>query len=389
MIGPAPKSPPGCLGRALLIAAWLLAAFVVLALPPCLWLRAVGLVAFSPARVEQIISTRLVDSGLLRQALVQSFIGQTEAEASMSTGLDLARATRDLAPEERDVIWGILLPSDWVNDQVHQGIENVDEWLQGRSDALRLELDLVPLKQRLAGGGGARLVDLIVLSWPACSEQQLAEMTAASAAGGDSPLVYCNPPGPLHGLLVNSATASIIQQARRMPDTLSLLGNKSERQQADMQLARQQLRLARVVLDLGWLVPFSLLGIVMALAVRSPDEWMRWWGWPLWLGGMLALFLALIQGALLISWIGKSSELQGLPPALQALIRAVAKGFLDAVGGRLAIQGVVFGAVGGGLLIARRCVGKRPFAPAGPAPAGEERRQSAPPGGARPSGMFG
>jgi hypothetical protein len=387
MIGPHADPQPGCLSRASQAAAWMLVAAVVLALPAALWLRALGVVVFSASSVEQIVNARLVESGLLRQALGESFVDQMAANASAGAGLDLARATQDLSPEQRNAMWEILLPTEWVKDQVHQAVAGASDWLQRASAVLDPQLDLVPLKGRLAGGGGAHLVDLIVLSWPACSAQQVEEMAASSAANGEAPLLYCNPPEPFHGLLVNYATASIIQQARQMPDRLSLIAGGSR--QAELDRARQQLRRTRAVLDFIWLVPLSLLGIVMALKVRSFAGWMRWWGWPLLLGGLLAIGLAFVQSAMFLAWLQASLARQGLSPALQALIRALVKGVLDAAGGRLAFQGLVMGVLGGGMLISGRLIERPRSAAAPPEASGSDQAMAGPQGEARSSGMFG
>jgi hypothetical protein len=118
-------------------------------------------------------------------------------------------------------------------------------------------------------------------------------------------------------------------QVRQLPATVSLIEASASLE--DFAAAKDQLRSFRTLMLWGWMFPFSLLGLIMALVVRSWSDIGRRWGLPLLLGGggtlLLALFLSAVRDGLIADWLGGIGPDAG---PLRDLLRAGLNGLYTA-----------------------------------------------------------
>jgi hypothetical protein len=234
-------------------------------------------------------------------------------------------------------------------------------------------MDLRPIQQSLVSGGAARVVETILDSWPACTVQQLDELSR-SALAGQLPMQYCEPSEPYRSAIGVLATQALIEQARALPPKIDLLARDPSQPTDDLasvMALKEQLRTLRALTRWGWLLPFSLLGVIMALVVRSLRGLARWWGLPL-LGGGLLSFLGVFVASALAERL-TAQALQGVSPdELVRLLGSILDGLRDQILGRMLVHSllIILGAgllLGLGLVLARRAA--RLPAPIPPAPA--------------------
>jgi hypothetical protein len=129
-------------------------------------------------------------------------------------------------------------------------------------------------------------------------------MQQAFFEGGSLPEELCEPPEPMRSRVVDLASIGFEDQVRLLPEAVSLI--EPEAPTEDFLAVKEQLRFFRALALWGWMLPLSLLGLIMAFAIRKWRDFGRWWGIPLLLGGLGTLFIAFIMSAvreeLVSSW---------------------------------------------------------------------------------------
>lgn len=376
------------------IIAVILAAFFVVSLPLSLVAFNLGRVAFSAERMTALLTETVAETGGLRR-LVMDSLARTSEPQDDDGGLDLAKAMGFLTAQEKDYLGEQLAPPDWVDEQLGVLVGAVYEWIDNDQARPVFRVDVAPIKVALLSGGVADLVEVVVDSWPPCSVRQLAEMSIGSLFGGEN-FELCEPPEPMRSGLVGILNAGMTASLRALPDQLTL-GDPGAQQPAspEQMQAKERIRQVRFLAGWSWLLSPALLGLVMALVVRTWRSWALWWGIPLILGAVLTVltmvgvrvaFEEAIRGLLtdtgMPAWIG--SVLTGLTTAMVAVtFRRVA---LDA----LLVLGAGILVLVAGLVLARRQ--EKRVAPPPPADAttlpmdsSDEEAEAGEP----PSGMFG
>ncbi len=381
----------GCVALSGRILAGLAAAALVVLLPISLLARNIALVLFEPQALTEVVSERLIESGLLRETIVGNLLGE---EAGLD-GLSFESATQYLAPDERQAMIDLLVPEAWVKDQILQVTTQFFAWFDEPSTRLVLTVDTAPVAARLEGGAAARVIEMMVESWPACTLEDVGEMIGIGAIPGDQGFPYCEPPEPLRGVVVSAAAGALQLLGEGMPARVAIVDQGFEDSDKLMQ-TKEQVRMLRFVARWGILASVGLLGVITVLAVRSWKAWTRWWGIPLLLGGLLAFLPVLLGGRLLRLLVSRLTVGLGGLPALTELAQALAEAIGAAVLRPQFWQAALVTLIGLVLLLLSLVGQRRPAAAAiharaasalpaepGTSPAAPEEP------GDRPSGMFG
>jgi hypothetical protein len=248
------------------------------------------------------------------------------------------------------------LPPTWIEEQFSHGIRDLFAWLDDDRPFPKLALDIKPLKAQLLRGGINTFVDVVVDSWPSCKPEQVEAMQQAFFEGGTLPDELCEPPEPMRSRVVDLASIGFEEQVRLLPEAVSLI--EPDAPPEDFLAVKEQLRSFRALALWGWLLPLSLLGLIMALAIRKWRDFGRWWGIPLLLGGLGTLFIAFIMAAVREEIINSWST--NITPG--GVVRDILRTGLDALYGAglrpLWLQGFIVVGIGLVLwLVSRR--GKR------------------------------
>ena len=336
------NSPRGCLGWGFRTAAWILAGMFVLLMPPAITGRSMGAVLFSPARMEALVESRLIAPGILDKALLEAlFRGRLDAE---NAGL-FGRVAEFLSEAERQELMDSVLPGGWLGGQIVEGIQGFYGWIDGEEAHPALTLEIGPVKDRLLGGAIEAIVDTVVDSWPSCTPEEAERLRTELITTGETERL-CEPPEPIRGQVVDWIALALQDETQRLPDRIPLVERMPDQAGALASL-KQDLRTTRALMRWGWLIPVSLLGWIMAFAIRGQGEWARWWGMPLALAGLGTMALALIIQA------GRSSLVVSLGAdwtlADVAILRPVLLAAFGQVLGRTLFQGLLLTIVGGAL----------------------------------------
>jgi len=343
----------------------MLAAFIafiiVLALPISLLIYDVARVVFSPEIMSDLLTTRLVESGVIRGFITDSLLSPESLQEQGPGEFDFSRVIENLSPEERGAIVDILIPPEWIEEQISASFNAIYFWIDDDRPLPLIHLDMAPIKERLLGGGVIEVVDTIVDSWPSCSAAQMEHLREVVEFGGEFPAFLCEPPEPFRSKVINLISSQLIQMVREVPSELSLSGDQPYSQDmADIAAMKEWIRLARVLSRSSWLLPIALLGLVMALAVRSWGELGRWWGIPLLIGGVLTLLLAVLVtavGEVLLT--SQLSDLKREAEAVYGLLMVIIGSLKDVIIGSLLFHAALVSVIGlvllvGGWLISRR-----------------------------------
>lgn len=399
------RGSSGCLGTVAQVLAGLLAGAFILSLPIALLARSASVVVFSPRALTEIVASRLLESPALRRSLVQGvFQGMMEQTGTNQGATD--ESLSHLGDRQFDEIAAIVLPSGWAKQQIVANLDRLYAWIDNSQQRPSIVLEIQPIKDRLQGGGAAELADLIVDSWPTCTQDQISQIMSAAILGGASSLV-CEPPEPFRGLVVAMIEQGLTQTVGALPSLVQLdEGGAAAQQDAEIGTLKEQIRMVRFLAKWGWLLPVSFLGLIVALVVRSASGMCRWWGIPMLGGGVISLVLCLSLPALAFRALVASLPDGAMNPVANEVVRALAGGVLQSIRTRaLSSAGLVTG-LGILLLLIGWWINRRTARSAvaySPAVQGEARppatsedtqthRPESSPAevdGKRPSGMFG
>jgi hypothetical protein len=300
------------------LAALLLAAAMVITLPFAIAARDFGVVLFSPARMQSILQSRLIDSGLFDRLLEQSLFGE---QGIRDRNEWYKRATEHLSEPERQELLRLLVPPGWIEEQISGLSHSIYEWFESDLTVPDLYLDIQPVKARLLGDSLDQAVEIFVDSWPSCSPGEVENLERAFEAGHELPSIVCEPPEPLRGYIVDLATRALANETEKMPDRTALI-NQAEFNFQELQSAKATLRRLEALLLWSWLVSVAALGPIMALKVRGLPGLGRWWGLPLFFSGVVALILNLIWRASREAWVNDLIAGLGSPDTVQYALAA-------------------------------------------------------------------
>ena len=299
------------------------------------WLKSYS--SQDPSR--QVISSRVLESGVITERLRQEFISDRWISALGSEGGSLRPIFEYLSPSEREELLNLVLPDGWLQDQVEHVIRRFYTWVDSDQVSPEVGLDLVPVKAHLLRGGIDSMVEILIDSWPSCTDEEAVLLGQEILRAGRLPESFCEPSEPLRTQLALVAAGSLKEQVDGIPESVPLLENASG---VEASQVKDQLRFLRAALMWGWYLPLSLLGLVMALVIRSREDFRRWWGVPLLLTGAVTFVWAVIGSASRMRLArafssGISSEGNLLQPAFQL----AAEGVLGEALGQLYIQAVL------------------------------------------------
>ena len=389
----------GCLATGARFLAGFLAVLFVLAVPLSVMAFDLGRVAFSPERMGALLGQSLDQAGGFRRLAMEAITGGVDNEAGSGDGgaLSLKGVLSFLTVQERDYLVDRLLPADWVREELHAGLDDLYVWIDNDLARPNVDIDLRPVKENLRQGGADELIEVVVDSWPPCSVEQL-DVMAAQIFGLAEGFPFCEPPEPLRTGLVGMAGEAIKLSLYALPDLLSVSGERAD-EKADPEILRfkEDLRVARALARWSWLLLPALLGLIMALAIRSWRGMAWWWGFPLVFGGLLTLAAVVGVRVGAREVVGGMVLGPGIPPIMAEVLHSVAEGWVTSTLRAVGVHAAIILLVGAGLFALGLWLGRRAprVAPPASRPPPPETTtlvfpsELEPPEGETPTGMFG
>lgn len=181
-----------------------------------------------------------------------------------------------------------LLPPETLRVMGDEVLNSTFAYINMQADSA--QLTLIPLKASLVGDAGVQAVLSLLGTLPACTFDQIAQMTLGLFSGGQIQL--CNPPAELYPMLTPIIQGQLQFTAAAIPDQITII---SAPPQDD---PRQQLLDARFFMRFTPMFPIGFLLGLTLFAVRSVKSWLTWWGIPFFVTGSLAFVISLIGAPL-------------------------------------------------------------------------------------------
>ncbi|GAB4571276.1 MAG: hypothetical protein Kow0077_07570 [Anaerolineae bacterium] len=262
---------------------------VVLIVPIAIWITASGVVlsdadAYLKALAGQNLYDELIPN--LLPALVQESSQSPQPDPETLTLINIVRHmdTADWAAVAAE-----LTPTDWLQHEVEHNVTTFFDWLHDRAPYPDLRIDTGALRERLTGPAGQRAVNLILASWPPCTEEELARfLNTDTQNAADYPL--CQPPGEYLALTSEALTGLLQEAALSLPDRIpepDWLANARIRDRLN-EIKALFLFVQAIIVEL-WLIPLALMAMIVAIVIRSWRAFTRWHGTLLVIAGLLAL----------------------------------------------------------------------------------------------------
>jgi hypothetical protein len=342
----------GCLGSGLRWVSVILALGLVLSLPLAMAGRSIGRVLFRPAILTATVRTSLIESGKVEDFIQESLLNRQWLDRLGEGDQELGGYFDYLSAGDKEEIVKTLLPPGWIERQFTQLVRDFYVWLDDDRPSPKLEVDLQLLKANLLGGGLNTFVDIVVDSWPSCKPEQVEALQRGFFEIGELPKDPCEPPEPLRSRIVDLASIAFEDQVRQLPESVNLL--ESEPNENELMALKEQLRGMRAITLWGWMLPLSILGLIMAFVIRAWGDFGTWWGLPLCLGGVGVLIIAFILSAVRMDLVTQWSSSLGSDPGLQDVAQTVLQDLYGAGLGPLWLQGIIVTVLGTAMYILGR-----------------------------------
>ena len=265
-------------------------------------------------------------------------------------GGDSMAFMNNLSPGDWERLIGTLLPPDDLRAMSEQALDQVFAFLDGDTDSAKVSLSA--MRDRLTGQAGADVIEILLAAQPPCTEAQLVQL-AADVSGGEGDLVLCQPQGEDHGPLMFVMRTRWNALVAEMPDEAEIMKPPSPSSPANGggPLGDDPLAALRYLHQGVWfslLIPLGPLLLVTVFGVRSRKGWLRWWGVPMFIAGLLTVGLGIAAVPTLDwAWIGYIAD--KIPPMFSTSLSEVAHELANAVVRELS-QVIVLGAGAVGLI---------------------------------------
>lgn len=326
------------------------------ALPLTLVAFAWGGVLFSSQEITEIFTEELVGSGALQEIAVEVLLEQVPRG-----GEDLAAGILDFLGRQRlDQMLAALFTVEWAESQVRTNIEALYAWIDNDHPVPDFFLDIQPLKDRLLSGGAEDLATAIVGSWPICGPEQVEILLREGVPRGELPAFLCQPPEPLRTTVIAVATELVLRQVSTLPRTVEIgENNPLDTTPQELMDFKRSLRTLRAFSRAGWLLPLSMLGLIVAVAVRSWPQLLRWWGGSALAAGVgTFIMLGIVEAT--VEQARNSGPLKtAFPGPFAAVLQNVIDRLLDVVSGQLFALGFFIAGFGLIMLLLGIYLGRR------------------------------
>jgi hypothetical protein len=268
------------LGRFMAI---LMALLFVVTLPCAIWTLATGQLltngeTYKNALITNNAYVELIPSIL--PAMVEASDDpeiQAEIEADPDA-LTFLNIIGNMEKEDWEIIANELVPPDWLRQQIEGNLDAFFGWLNNERPVPDLHFDTGSLRDRLSGAEGQRAVNLILTSWPECSEEQIDTLLNFEEQSSET-FPFCQPPGDMLAFTSQALSDTLRNEARSLPDAVpnpNWLQNDETRRQLNQ--IKHGVRIIQAILIEFLLIPLAFLSLVIFFTVRSLKAFGRWSG---------------------------------------------------------------------------------------------------------------
>ncbi len=210
---------------------------------------------------------------------------------------------KNMEAEQWELLLGEILSANWLQAQTESVIDQLFVFLDSDDTTPSITISLADLKSRLMGRNGVETVLKIIEAQPTCTQDQLREIINSFESDDSSTeLLSCRPPQEILDEYLSSMVETLNEVIESLPDEVVLgenlmdsdLDEEIETDEDEMQVGKT-LRRVRTYMRLSPIVPIGFLLLIAVFGVRSFREFLRWWGIPLLLTGLIALVFSILS----------------------------------------------------------------------------------------------
>ncbi|MBK6646489.1 MAG: hypothetical protein IPG44_12235 [Anaerolineales bacterium] len=235
-----------------------------------------------------------------------------------------------------------LLPPDTLKAMGDGVLNSTFAYINMQTD--QVTVDLRAVKTSMAGETGAQAVLSLISAMPDCTAEQIARASINLFTGGQ--IEFCNPPAELLPLITPVIRAQLQFAAAIIPDEMTLITAPLQND------PRQRLQATRFMMRLSPILPIFFLLALTLLAVRTLNDWLKWWGIPTLVAGLLTFIMGLL-GAPVIGSVITSILSNRMPTYLPEFLSSFTGDFASAMVRALLVpviwQGLVLLLIGGAM----------------------------------------
>ena len=239
---------------------------------------------------------------------------------------------KNLTRDDWERLIRTLLPQDLMQSMTEEALEQVFAYSNGETDSA--SMSLVLLKERLASQTGRDVIELLVTAQPPCTEEELVQMNAR-VSGGEGEMVLCNPPKDRYSTLVSDMQNELAGLVAEMPDEAVLIKPATDKVAGTDAGPFDQdpltvLRYIRLGFRFSPLLPLGILLLVTVFGVRSLKGWLRWWGIPMLIAGLISFGIG-IAALIGLDWVWVNHVAVRIPPYLSSGMSEIGRDLLNSV----------------------------------------------------------
>ena len=234
------------------------------------------------------------------------------AQAMLSTNTDQSQlpiVMRSMDKTAWEAFFRTLLPEETLKLMGDDILNSTFSYLNLRADSV--QLSLIPLKVSMTSGTGVQAVYTLLNAQPDCTLEQVFQMTLDLLSKGE--MQFCKPPAELYPMLTPAIQGQMEFATLAIPDQFILISAPAEND------PREKLQTARLLMRLSPILPLGFLLMLTLASVTSLKGWLRWWGIPLAVTGLLASLMSL-SGAPIFGAIFKNILVSKMPIYLPAIL---------------------------------------------------------------------
>ena len=243
---------------------------------------------------------------------------QTDSTATNGLGTEGKAFINGLNQDQwKNLIIYLLTPND-LKVSTEATINEIIAYFKGQTDTVKMPL--MNMKARLISMKDDDLITLLLNSQPACSLEQQTAIISGGFGGVGSPPIFCSATGGTLQVLLLDLQRRLTAIASELPDHATIIPEPSPSNAPilqtfigkDLRATLQKINATSKKLPL---LPFALLILVALFGVRSLRGLLRWWGIPVFIGGLITLIFGSVI-FFMFDWMWLNYILTSLPPLL-------------------------------------------------------------------------
>ena len=235
----------------------------------------------------------------------------------------LPQYLKNLEAEDWEQFLSSLLKPEWMETETENLIDQLFLYLNNEESALNLKISMVEIKAHLRSEEGRAILLSLLHAQPACTEAQLQSLMDDTASQDFSldALLLCRPPQDLIEEMNSDIGSHFEEIIEELPDEInpasSLFDEESPNSAASQEDDfRRALGWVRLGIHLSPMLPIICLLMMTLFAVRSLNNFLKWWGIPILISGFCALIIGLLVCPLM-DWTLTNLVIDRLPGMLE------------------------------------------------------------------------